>query len=173
LLRNLAEFAARIGEFELTARLLAALEASGDMLEAGAGPEGERLADAIDRARRGLGDGYDEIARDGGQIHPVALVRDTLQLIDRAIARAGTPVGGSGSSAPGGLSPREQEVVALVATGRTNREIADRLFISERTVDTHITRIRRKLGTTTRTQLAVWGLENGATRLPRRPSTHS
>ena len=45
-----------------------------------------------------------------------------------------------------------------MSSGLTNREIAERLFISERTVDTHITRIRRKLGTTTRTQLAVWGL---------------
>ena len=45
----------------------------------------------------------------------------------------------------------------------TNRAIADRLFISERTVDTHISRIRRKLGMTTRTQLAVWGAEHRET----------
>ena len=50
--------------------------------------------------------------------------------------------------------------MALVSTGLTNHEIATRLFISERTVDTHISRIRRKLGTTTRTQLAIWGLHH-------------
>jgi DNA-binding CsgD family transcriptional regulator len=58
------------------------------------------------------------------------------------------------------LTKREREIVTLVATGLTNQAIGEQLFISERTVDTHITSIRRKLGTTTRTQLAVWGLEN-------------
>jgi DNA-binding NarL/FixJ family response regulator len=83
-------------------------------------------------------------------------------MLDQVIARAGT-AGDDGEprrSTPGALSPREREVVALLCTGLTNREIGARLFISERTVDTHISRIRRKLGTTTRTQLAVWGLKH-------------
>jgi DNA-binding NarL/FixJ family response regulator len=61
----------------------------------------------------------------------------------------------------GGLTTREREVVALVARGKTNREIADALFITERTVEAHIRSIRSKLDITSRTQLAVWAVEHG------------
>lgn len=54
------------------------------------------------------------------------------------------------------LSRREREVAALVAEGLTNREIAQRLFISERTVDGHLEHVRDKLGVTTRAQVAAW-----------------
>lgn len=163
LLRNLAEFAARNGEHALTARLLGALDASGEMLGAEIGQEGERLAAAVDLSRRALGDDrYDEIACEGARAHPLVLVRNTLKLLERISARKGAT---AASEAPdrtlGGLSRREVEVVALVATGLTNREIAGHLFISERTVDTHISRVRRKLGTTTRTALALWGVQHG------------
>jgi DNA-binding CsgD family transcriptional regulator/predicted nucleic acid-binding protein len=63
--------------------------------------------------------------------------------------------------APGGLSDRETEVAGLVAGGLPNREIAERLFISERTVESHIAHIRTKLGVTSRTQLVRWALANG------------
>lgn len=54
------------------------------------------------------------------------------------------------------LSRREREVAALVAEGLTNREIAQRLFISERTADGHLEHIREKLGVTNRAQVAAW-----------------
>ncbi|WP_230421055.1 helix-turn-helix transcriptional regulator [Actinomadura soli] len=54
------------------------------------------------------------------------------------------------------LTPREQEVAALLADGLTNREIAERLVISKRTVDSHIEHILTKLSFTSRTQIAVW-----------------
>jgi non-specific serine/threonine protein kinase len=54
------------------------------------------------------------------------------------------------------LSPREQQVAELVADGRTNRQIATRLGISQRTAEAHIEHILRKRGFTTRTQIAVW-----------------
>jgi DNA-binding CsgD family transcriptional regulator/sugar lactone lactonase YvrE len=54
------------------------------------------------------------------------------------------------------LSRREQEVAALVAEGLTNRAIAHRMFISERTVDGHLEHIREKLGVSSRTQIATW-----------------
>jgi DNA-binding NarL/FixJ family response regulator len=47
-------------------------------------------------------------------------------------------------------------VAVLVAQGMTNRQIADRLVIAERTVEGHLERIRGKLGLHTRTQIAVW-----------------
>jgi DNA-binding NarL/FixJ family response regulator len=46
---------------------------------------------------------------------------------------------------PGALSPREGEIAELVARGRTNRQIAEQLVISERTVETHVSRILGKL----------------------------
>jgi DNA-binding CsgD family transcriptional regulator len=168
LLRNLAEFAARINEHALTVRLLAALDASGEMLAADIGPEGTRLREAADEARRALGEHLcEELVREGTNVHPLVLVRDTLKQLDRLIERAGATAAVAEVSvsrqAPGGLSPRERQIVALVTAGLTNRAIADQLFISERTVDTHISRIRRKLRMTTRTQLAVWGVEHRET----------
>ncbi|MGH3484409.1 MAG: ATP-binding protein [Nocardioidaceae bacterium] len=53
-------------------------------------------------------------------------------------------------SNPGGLTHRQLEVMRLIATGETNREIADRLVLSERTVDTHVAAIFAKLGAHTR-----------------------
>jgi DNA-binding CsgD family transcriptional regulator len=66
---------------------------------------------------------------------------------------------GRGSS----LTRRESEVAALVARGLTNRDIADRLYISVRTVEVHVDRILSKLGFRTRTQLAAWVHEEGLT----------
>jgi DNA-binding CsgD family transcriptional regulator len=57
------------------------------------------------------------------------------------------------------LSRREREVAELVAAGHTNREIAGKLFISERTVEGHVQQINNKLGFTARTQLAAWVVE--------------
>jgi DNA-binding CsgD family transcriptional regulator len=56
---------------------------------------------------------------------------------------------------PGGLTAREVEVVALVADGLRNAEIAARLFMSERTVAHHVSAILRKLGASTRSQAAA------------------
>jgi non-specific serine/threonine protein kinase len=54
------------------------------------------------------------------------------------------------------LTKREGEIAALVADGLTNREIAQRLFLSIRTAETHVDRALGKLGFRTRTQLATW-----------------
>jgi DNA-binding CsgD family transcriptional regulator/sugar lactone lactonase YvrE len=54
------------------------------------------------------------------------------------------------------LTRREREVATLVAQGLTNREIAARLFISERTAESHVEQIRGKLGFRSRTQIATW-----------------
>lgn len=64
----------------------------------------------------------------------------------------------------GGLTEREQEVLALVADGLSNREIAGRLFISEKTVKTHVSNILTKLHLDDRTQAAIYALKHGGIR---------
>lgn len=60
------------------------------------------------------------------------------------------------AAAPIGLTLRQAEVAALVAQGLTNREVAERLHISERSAESHVERIRQRLGFRSRTQLAAW-----------------
>jgi DNA-binding NarL/FixJ family response regulator len=59
------------------------------------------------------------------------------------------------------LSPREQQVAALLAEGLTNRQIAERLVVTERTVAAHIEHILDKLGFASRHQVATWAADNG------------
>jgi two-component system response regulator NreC len=60
-----------------------------------------------------------------------------------------------------GLTIRERDIVRLVALGHTNREIAEQLVLSVRTVETHRARIQKRLGLHTRTRLVRWALERG------------
>jgi NarL family two-component system response regulator LiaR len=59
------------------------------------------------------------------------------------------------------LSLREQEVLRLVARGKTNREIASQLILGEETVRTHVASILAKLGLSNRAQIATYGLKQG------------
>src|SRR5260221_3695152 len=61
----------------------------------------------------------------------------------------------------GGLTAREREVAALVAKGKTSREIADLLVVSERTAEGHVSNILGRLGFTSRAQIAAWVVERG------------
>jgi DNA-binding NarL/FixJ family response regulator len=82
----------------------------------------------------------------------------TRRLIEE-FAASRTPV----DSAPGlnELTPRELEVFRLLATGKTNREIAAELIIGETTIKTHVTRILMKLGVRDRVQAVVLAYETG------------
>ncbi len=57
---------------------------------------------------------------------------------------------------PTSLTPRQTEVAALVADGLTNRELAERLGITERSAESHLERIRLRLGFRSRSQVAAW-----------------
>jgi DNA-binding CsgD family transcriptional regulator len=74
--------------------------------------------------------------------------------------RSLTP-GRASRQAYGGLTAREREVVVLIAQGKTNREIADTLVVSHRTVETHVSTILSKLGVPSRSRIAVWAVEVG------------
>jgi DNA-binding NarL/FixJ family response regulator len=79
----------------------------------------------------------------------------------RAIGRR-IPTRGAEPAAPGAeLSAREQEVLDLLALGLRNRDIGERLFISERTVARHLVQIYAKLGVSTRTAAVRVGRERG------------
>jgi NarL family two-component system response regulator LiaR len=60
-----------------------------------------------------------------------------------------------------GLTEREKEVLSLIAEGRNNREIAEQLVISEKTVKTHVSNILNKLHLDDRTQAAIYALRHG------------
>jgi DNA-binding CsgD family transcriptional regulator len=61
----------------------------------------------------------------------------------------------------GALTHRQREVAALVAEGHTNKQIAERLMISQRTAESHVEQILVKLGLTSRTQIAAWVARSG------------
>jgi DNA-binding CsgD family transcriptional regulator len=64
---------------------------------------------------------------------------------------------GNGERASHGLSAREAEVMALIADGRTNGQIAEHLFLAEKTVKNHVRRIYAKLGVGRRTDaITLW-----------------
>jgi two-component system response regulator NreC len=60
-----------------------------------------------------------------------------------------------------GLTARERDIVRLVALGHTNREIAERLVLSVRTVETHRARFQARLGVSSRAELVRWALDHG------------
>lgn len=62
---------------------------------------------------------------------------------------------------PGALTDREREVLGLIADGRSNREIARALVLSEKTVKTHVSNILMKLDLSDRTQAALWAVRHG------------
>ena len=65
----------------------------------------------------------------------------------------------------GGLTARERQVAALISRGESNREIAEALVLSERTVESHVTNILTKLGFSSRSRIAVWAADKGLGKL--------
>ena len=84
------------------------------------------------------------------------------QPLQRRLGRATTSTAPS-ASAPGRptLTPRESEILALVAEGRTNGEIGRQLFISTKTVSVHVSNILGKLGAASRTEAAAIARRDG------------
>lgn len=89
-----------------------------------------------------------------------AAVRGEMHL-DPAVARQLTAALRAPQTVPVQLTPREREVVILIAEGRSNREIAKQLVVSERTARTHVSNILTKLGLASRTQAAMWAVKEG------------
>jgi DNA-binding NarL/FixJ family response regulator len=95
-----------------------------------------------------------------GEVHLDAAIARRLM----ASLRPAQPAAAAAPGPFGDLSPRELEILRLIAEGRANKEIARRLTISERTARTHVSNILRKLGLTSRTQAALLAVRENLTR---------
>jgi DNA-binding NarL/FixJ family response regulator len=76
-------------------------------------------------------------------------------------AAAAEPAASTRTSPVDELTGREQEVLRMIARGLNNRDIAEAMIISEKTVKTHVSNILGKLGLEDRTQAAIWALKHG------------
>jgi DNA-binding NarL/FixJ family response regulator len=83
---------------------------------------------------------------------------DELRAVERRLGLGPAPSG------PEALTPREREVVSLLAEGLTNSQLAERLYISPRTAAVHVSNILAKLGMSSRTEVAAWAVREGVGR---------
>jgi predicted ATPase/DNA-binding CsgD family transcriptional regulator len=152
LLSGFGWHAASSGQARLAARLLGAAETVGAGVGAGnVGPHAPFLAQAKESATRALGEAkFGAEFEAGKRLSRQAAVRLALDEPDDG------NVGASHGSDTGPLAKREVEVARLVAEGLSNKQVAARLFISERTVGTHVGHILDKLGFKSRAQIAGW-----------------
>ena len=116
-----------------------------------------------ERTRRTLGADAFAAAHDRGHGLTTGQAREfVLERPSERLGRGPAPRVSGGSTGDAGdadgLSPREAEVAALVATGLSNRAIADQLVLSHRTVEGHVERILAKLGFRSRVEIAAWVL---------------
>jgi DNA-binding NarL/FixJ family response regulator len=88
----------------------------------------------------------------------------TRRLVERWVALEASSSPRPVPPAIGTLSPREREILVGLARGRTNRELADDLFVSEATVKTHVSNLLTKLGVRNRVQAVVIAYEAGVVR---------
>jgi len=155
-----AEGAVLLAEGDPRAALSKLRAALSGWQEIGAPYEAARTRVLMGRACRELGD------RDGGEVELEAARRAFRDLgaapdVARveALTRSDT-TGPERGPRPGGLTPRELEILRHVAAGKTNRAIARELFISEKTVARHVSNIFLKLGLSTRSAATAWAYEH-------------
>jgi DNA-binding CsgD family transcriptional regulator len=141
-----------LAEGDARGALLALRRASAAWTEVDAPHEAARTRELIASACRAVGDD------------------DTADMELAAACRAFEQLGAAGDLArlrpasgdvPGGLSPREVEVLVLVASGKTNRAIANELVLSEKTVARHMSNIFTKLGISSRAAATAYAYEHG------------
>ena len=95
-------------------------------------------------------------------ICPVLVGRSyQVELLHRGIEQARAGKGQAAKREFGGLTERERAVASLIAQGKSNRDIAEAMVLSRRTVETHIGNIMAKLGFERRAQIIVWAIEKG------------
>ncbi len=103
----------------------------------------------------------------GDEASGAQLRAEAAELFDRLGARPVVVQARPEAASTGPLTAREAEILALVAEGGSNREVANRLFISEKTVGRHLANIYLKLGVGSRTAAAAWWRDSVGGQLPR------
>ena len=147
---------AALGMHELAARLFGWLDHGGRFDV----PDRKVALATMRTARRQLGETAVALAiRDGAAADPVQLLRSLPEWLAETPATAGRE-----RLRHGDLTRREVEIVQLVAQGKSNREIADALFISPKTASAHVANIKEKLGAQTRLEVALRAREMGFTK---------
>jgi predicted ATPase/DNA-binding CsgD family transcriptional regulator len=167
-LDGLAAVACAGGHYEYAARMLGTADALREML--GYRPLADEQSDhdqCVATTRVGLGDAAFAASQTAGRTMTFEqVIADALAAWESLATKAkptAKPAEGKGA---GLLTPREREVAALIAQGKTNREIAIMLVITERTADTHVQHILNKLGVRSRTQIAGWAVAHRLHTLP-------
>ena len=90
------------------------------------------------------------------------LTRARTTVVEKVVVRDRTPFVRNAAAVEAlGITPRELEILELIASGLSTREIAERIFVSENTVKTHSSRLFDKLGAKRRTQAVQLGKERG------------
>jgi DNA-binding NarL/FixJ family response regulator len=115
-----------------------------------------RIRVQLARACRALGD------RDTARTE-LELAREVFERLGAApeLAALETLEGRAGAATPGGLTARELEVLRLVASGKTNKVIAKHLFLSDKTIDRHLSNIFAKVNVASRAAATAYAYEHG------------
>jgi NarL family two-component system response regulator LiaR len=115
----------------------------------------DELVNAVRQAYQGKTQLHPDIARKLlSAVAAGAPAGEAKLTADTGLHEASTPL-------PEDLTPRELEVLQLIAAGMSNRAIAEKMVISEKTVKTHVSSVLGKLGVADRTQAAIWALQHG------------
>jgi DNA-binding NarL/FixJ family response regulator len=120
--------------------------------------ETERVHAALEKGASGY------LLKDAGPAEVDAALRAAVRdevFLDAAVTRRLTQEMRAPRTGLGALTAREREVLILVAEGKSNRDIAEHLVISERTARTHVSHLLAKMGLTSRTQAALLAVKEG------------
>jgi non-specific serine/threonine protein kinase len=155
-LAGTASLAAERGQGELAARLYGATERLRDQLGVSTmGWDRAAYERAVARARAAMTPEAFAAAWTAGAALPLDAI------IVEAVAEAGQEAGGADRGSEARLTPREREILGLLANGLSDRQIAESLSISHRTVGFHITNLLAKLGVKSRTAAAAYAIRHG------------
>ena len=160
-LAGLGAVQVELGQLESALRLFGAAEALLEMIGTDLGPADRELYDRhVSAACDQLdGESFDRLWAEGRAmtVEQALEYASNLTLVAQAVPSPRQAT----KREFGGLTPRERQIAGLVAQGKSNREMAEELVLSERTVENHVGNILGKLGFSSRAQVAAWAIEKG------------